>query len=37
MQTRDVIIHKLETFLTHWIYSQNQHDMNLSLFTIQDL
>jgi hypothetical protein len=37
MQTRDVIIHKLERFLTRWIYCQNQHDMNLCLFAIWDL
>jgi hypothetical protein len=31
------IIHELERFWTHLIYSQNQREMNLSLLAIQDL
>jgi len=34
MQTRDYIIHRLERFVTRWIYSQNQQDVNLCLFVL---
>jgi hypothetical protein len=37
IQSANLIIHKLERFLTHSIFNQNQHDMDWSFFAIQDL